>query len=142
MFRSLIVALALPCAALAEGQVTYDTDADFADVAFYLENAIIEEGLKIDHTSHVGDMLERTREDVGSDVVLYDHAVVYSFCSATLSRQVMEADPMNLGFCPYRIFAMQVHGSDTVTVGYHTMPDGAMQVVEALLDRIARAAVE
>ena len=129
-------------AASAADMITYDTDQSFDDVVFELENAIVDAGLVIDSVSHTGDMLERTREDVGSDVILYDKADVFSFCSAKVSREVMEADPMNIVFCPYDIFVMVMHDTpDVTTIGFRTYPDGAMKAVEELLDGIARAAV-
>src|SRR6056297_2425511 len=69
-----------------DGAVIYTVPEPFEDVVFGVENAIIGQGLVIDSTSHVGAMLERTRGDVGSDVVLYDAADVFSFCSAAVSR--------------------------------------------------------
>ena len=129
-------------AANADGVVTYATDEDFDDVVFGLESAILDQGLVIDSISRVGEMLERTKGDVGSDVTIFTGAEVYSFCSATLSRKVMEADPMNVQFCPYGIFVSQTpEQGDTVTIGYRVMPEGAMKEVEALLDSIARAAI-
>jgi uncharacterized protein (DUF302 family) len=124
----------------AEGLVSYSSSDSFDDVVFGLENAILNEGLVIDSVSHVGEMLERTRADVGSDVTLYPAADVFSFCSASLSRKVMEADPANIMFCPYDIFVAQMPGEEAVTVGYRAFPDGPMKEVEALLDRIARSA--
>ena len=127
--------------ASAEPYIGYESSDAFEDVVFSLENAILGQGLVIDSISHVGDMLERTRADVGSDVVLYTHADVFSFCSAGLSRKVMEADLANIQFCPYNIFVMQTPDKpDVVTVGYRTMPEGPMQEVQALLDTIAREA--
>mgnify|MGYP005989104919 FL=1 len=84
--------------AFAGDLVSYDTAQSFDDVIFGLESAIIDAGLVVDHVSRPGEMLERTRGDVGSDVVLFDDADVYSFCSASLSREVMEADPLNIMF--------------------------------------------
>lgn len=143
--KTLLFAAAAALAAapvLAEDAVTYTVEQSFDDVSFGLESAILDEGLVIDSVSHVGDMLERTRADVGSNVVLYTNADVVSFCSATLSRQVMEADPMNIQFCPYDIFVMQRPDSpNETTIGYRSFPDGPMKEVEALLDRIARSAV-
>ncbi|OSQ50947.1 DUF302 domain-containing protein [Marivita geojedonensis] len=122
--------------------ITYDTDQSFEDVTFGLENAILDAGLVIDSVSHTGDMLERTKADVGSDVTLYLNADVYSFCSAKISREVMEADPMNIVFCPYDIFIMvRPETPDVTTIGFRTFPDGPMKKVETLLDGIARAAV-
>jgi uncharacterized protein (DUF302 family) len=143
--KTWILAAALGLAAqttTAQEMVTYTTDQSFGDVAFGLESAILDQGLVIDHVSHVGEMLERTRADVGSDVVLYEQADAYSFCSATLSREVMEADPMNIAFCPYDIFiAERADATGEVTIGYRKFPEGEMQKVETLLDTIARAAI-
>jgi uncharacterized protein (DUF302 family) len=126
-------------AALAqEAVVTYPFAGSFEDAAFAVESAITNQGLVIDYTSHVGEMLNRTGADVGSDVVLFDAADIYVFCSAAVSRRVMEADPMNIAFCPYGIFVAERGGE--VMVGYRTYPDGPMDEVEALLDSIAREA--
>jgi len=128
--------------AAAQDAVTYETDQSFDDVTFGLESAIVDKGLVVDHISHVGDMLERTRADVGSDVVLFGKADVYSFCSAQLSRKVMEAEPMNIQFCPYDIFVAEFPDQPgSVTIGYRAMPEGAMKEVEALLDALARSAI-
>ncbi|MEQ3673411.1 DUF302 domain-containing protein [Pseudophaeobacter sp.] len=128
--------------AQADDMVSYTTGLDYGDVTFGLESAITDRGFVVDHISHVGEMLERTRADVGSDVVLFQQADVYSFCSATLSRQVMEADPMNITFCPYDIFVAQRPGEDSVTVGFRSFPEGAMQVIQTLLDEIVQEAIE
>ena len=128
--------------ATAQEMVTYTTDQSYGDVAFGLESAILDRGLVIDSVSHVGEMLERTRADVGSDVVLYKEADAYSFCSATLSREVMEADPMNIAYCPYDIFiAERADAESEVIIGYRSFPDGEMQKIQELLDGIVRAAI-
>lgn len=129
-------------AAAADSIISYTTDQSFDDVVFGLENAILDEGLVIDHVSHTGDMLERTKGDVGSDVTLFEKADIYSFCSAKLSREVMEANPMNVVFCPYDIFVIvspQTPGE--TTIGFRSYPEGEMKKIEALLDQIARAAI-
>lgn len=128
--------LALP--ALAADVTTYTSDSDFADTAFGLESAIVGRGLVIDYVSHTGEMLRRTGEDVGSGVKLFEQADIYLFCSALLSREVMEDDPMNIGYCPYGIFVAERDGA--VMVGFRNYPDGAMQKIQALLDEIAREA--
>lgn len=139
--RNLLLSAALIAAAgsaTAQGMTTYDFAGSFEDATFGVESAIVGRGLVIDFTSHVGDMLARTAEDVGSDVDLFAAADVFLFCSAVLSRKVMEEDPMNIGHCPYGIFVAEREGE--VMIGYRNMPDGAMQEVQALLDDIAREA--
>ncbi|MGI3169265.1 DUF302 domain-containing protein [Pseudooceanicola sp. C21-150M6] len=137
----LAFALTLAATPLAAQEViTTPFDGAFADATFALENAIISEGLVVDHISHVGEMLNRTMADVGSDVTIFDAADVYQFCSATTSREVMEADPLNIAYCPYGIFVFEKDGA--VTMGYRTYPEGPMDAVEDLLARIVAAATE
>ncbi len=137
--RKLCLALMLVASpVLAQESTVYDYEGSFDDATFGVESAIVGRGLVVDWVSHVGDMLERTRADVGSDVVIFDSADIYMFCSATLSRKVMEADPANIAHCPYGVFVTDKDGS--VQVGYRNQPDGAMQEVQALLDEIAREA--
>jgi uncharacterized protein (DUF302 family) len=115
-------------------------DGSFGDAAFAVESAIVGKGLVIDHVSHVGDMLNRTGLDVGSDEKLFDNADIFIFCSAVVSREVMEADPMNIAHCPYGVFVAEREGE--VMVGYRDYPGGSMQPVEDLLADIVAEATE
>lgn len=125
-------------ATFAQDVTTYPFDGSFDDATFAVETAIVGKGLVIDYRSHVGDLLNRTGADVGSEVKIFDNADVFLFCSAVLSRKVMEADPMNIAHCPYGIFVTDRDGQ--VAVGYRHLPEGAMQDVQTLLDEIAREA--
>jgi uncharacterized protein (DUF302 family) len=131
--------LGLTASVAAQDAILYDYDGSFDDATFAVEDAIVSKGLVIDYRSHTGEMLERTRKDVGSDVVLFDNADVFLFCSAVVSRKVMEADPMNIVHCPYSIFVADQDGK--VTIGHRDYPDGAMQIVEDLLADIAAEAI-
>lgn len=144
MLKSALIAATLLSASVAGAEefVTRTTADTFDDVAFAVESAIVGKGLVIDSVSHVGDMLERTKADVGGTVTVFDRANVYLFCSATLSRKVMEDDPMNIRFCPYAITVFQSPADPgMVTVGHRTFPDGAMQEVQALLSSIVTDAL-
>ena len=121
-------------AAASDGAVARVFDGSFDDATFAVETAIVGRGLVIDYVSHTGEMLDRTGADVGSEVKLFEAADIFLFCSAVLSRKVMEADPMNIAHCPYGIFVAERDGQ--VLVGHRTYPDGPMQEVEALLDSI------
>ncbi|QIE47203.1 DUF302 domain-containing protein [Pseudohalocynthiibacter aestuariivivens] len=142
--KSLLLAATLALRALpasADDQaVTYPYSGSFDDAAFVVESAIIGRGLVIDYVSHTGEMLARTAADVGSDTVLFKEADVFLFCSAQLSRKVMEADPMNIAHCPYGIFVAEREGE--VMIGYRTYPDGPMKEVQALLDEIVQDALD
>ncbi len=136
---TLIATLAMAAPAIAQDTTTYDFDGTFDDATFAVETAIVGQGLVIDFVSHVGEMLERTGADVGSDTKLFDAADIFLFCSAVVSRKVMEADLANIAHCPYGIYVTDLDGA--VQIGYRHMPDGPMQEVQALLDGIARDAV-
>lgn len=128
--------------ALASDTVIYEvTDQSYDDVMFGLENAILDFGLVISEHNHVGDMLERTKADLGASETIYSYADVFGFCSAPLSRAAMLEDPMNIRFCPYNIYMYQIDEQSPVIIGYDVYPKGALQDVQALLDNITRNAI-
>lgn len=144
---TLVVAVA---PAVAQDVVTYRKSGSFADVKLDLSDAITKRGLVVDFTGNVGGMLERTGKDVGSTKPIYRHAEYVSFCSAVLSRRMMEADAANAAFCPYVLFIYEAAGKPgEVVVGYRRMPatgnpasQKALAEVDALLDGIAKEAVK
>jgi len=155
MFRALtFVMLAVFCSAAVAADpnpvVTYSKPAKFEDVRDDLKAAIEAKGLVIDYHSFVNRMLERTGKDVGSSKKLYADAQAFVFCSATLSRKTMEADPANVSMCPYSMVVYataQEPGKVYVSYRRPWRPDGseaseaALKEVESLLDSIAREAL-
>lgn len=148
---AVIGVLALPAApASAQDMKTYAKKGSFEDVKLDLSDAITKRGLVVDFTGNVGRMLERTGKDVGSTKAIYRHAEYVSFCSAMLSRQMMEADPANAGFCPFVVFIYEAAAKPgEVVVGFRRMPKGtgaatqkALASVEAMLDGIAKEAAK
>ena len=128
--------------ALASDTVIYEvTDQSYDDVMFGLENTILDFGLVISEHNHVGDMLERTKADLGASETIYSYADVFGFCSAPLSRAAMLEDPMNIRFCPYNIYMYQIDEQSPVIIGYDVYPKGALQDVQTLLDNITRNAI-
>jgi uncharacterized protein (DUF302 family) len=77
--------------------------SSFAEIKEAVEMAITGRGFVINNVSHVGEMLERTGKDLGGAKQVFLHAESLEFCSATVSRNMMEADPDNIVFCPYII---------------------------------------
>jgi uncharacterized protein (DUF302 family) len=119
MVLPLFAVLAGVVPAAAEGFNTRTKAGSFDDVKFDLTNAIIERGLVIDHTGNVAGMLARTGAEVGSTKVLYRHGEYMIFCSAKLSREMMEADPANIGLCPFVVFIYErADKPGEITVGY------------------------
>ncbi len=139
-----------PSAPLAADHVVqYSKTGNFKDVSEDLQLAIQGRGLVVDHTSHVHNMLERTGKDLGLTKVIYKDADAYSFCSATTSRTMMEADAHNIVFCPFTITVYTtVTEPNKVYIAYRRPPligseasKAALKAVHDLLDGIAREAI-
>ena len=136
--------------ASAQDLRTYTKQGSFEDVKFELNDAIIRRGLTVDYTGHINKMLERTGADVGSSKHIYANAEFFLFCSAKLSRGMIEADPTNLGFCPYVVFLYEAAAKPgEIVVGYRRpTPTGdqaskaALAAVDTLLDGIVKDAVK
>ena len=119
---------------------------DYEDVKERVVMAIENRGLVIDHTAHVGAMLERTGKDIGRDRQIYLKAEVIEFCSAGVSRATMEADPRNLVFCPYAIalYVLPAEPGKVYLLYRKPLATGSAQSMKALrevgklLDGIAR----
>jgi hypothetical protein len=134
----------------AEEVRSYSKQAAFDDVKFELTNSIINRGLKVDYTGEIGKMLERTGADIGATKPLYKQAEFVTFCSAKLSRAMMEADPRNVGYCPYVVFLYEaVDKPGEIVAGYRRPVGGAddaskkaLAEVDALLDGIVKDAVK
>lgn len=133
-------------AALAAGDdvVTRTTEADFADVALAVQDGIINRGYTIDYHGFIGDMLKRTAGDVGANKQLYKDAEFFTFCSAVVSRSVMEGDIGDIAYCPYVVFVYEDASTEgTVTVGFRQLPaGGARDQVNELLTGIVEEAAE
>lgn len=147
-------ALPTPHGAAAEPLVADDdrivmtrVDQSAEDSEFSLEQAIIGAGLTIDYHSHVGDMLARTRADVGSEVKLFVKADIFVFCSAALSREMMEADITSVALCPYSMFVFErPEEPDVSYIGYRRLArdasptDSPLRKIDALLNGIMEEA--
>jgi hypothetical protein len=148
----LLGGLMLACSsnAFAQDLKTYGKKGGYEDVKFELNDAIIRRGLAIDYTGHINSMLERTGADVGSTRRVYKNAEFFMFCSAKLSRDMIEADPANLGYCPYVVFLYEAAAKPgEIVVGYRRpLPSGnaasnpALAAVEELLDGIVKDAIK
>jgi len=140
--RRLIVLLALALstsAALAEEwMVRHKVAGSFADTRDAVVMAIENRGLVVNYTSHIADMLQRTGADIGASRRIYDHAEVVEFCSASLSRKMMEADPHNIVLGPAAISIYTLPGEKNTTWVAYRKPLGvAAKLVEPLLSEIA-----
>jgi len=82
---------------------TYKVKDQYDFVVDAVKEAIGDRGIKINGVNHIGKMLHRTAGAVGASKKMFTKAKAYNFCSSTLSRATMEADPHNVAFCPYII---------------------------------------
>lgn len=145
--------LALSTSVFATGKhmVTYTSKQDFDFVKSAINEAIIEKGLVINTTSHIGDMLERTGKVVKDAKHIFIKAESYEFCSATVSRLTMEADPHNIVFCPYIISVYVLPDEPNKTYISFRKPEAdtptpaskaALMEVEKLLRSIVEEAIQ
>lgn len=127
----------------------YKKNGTFSEVRDAVKLAITGQGLVVNNISHIGNMLSRTGKDLGKKRMIYDSAEALEFCSATVSRATMEADPTNIVFCPYIIVIYTLPKEpDSVYLGYRR-PEiigskeskKSLRAVEALLDKIVREAL-
>lgn len=138
-----LVTALLATPAAAAPPVTVQTNGTVEDVATAVEDAIINAGLVVEGQSHVGEMLARTKADVGGAKDIYTAAEVFTFCSATVSRTVMERDPANIQFCPYSVFIYETPDAPgRITVGHRDYAAEGLPEVNALLAPILKASQE
>ena len=139
--------LTVPVANASE-TTEYMTEAAFEEVLQDLNDGVVNRGYKIDYEAHIGEMLARTSADVGGKKEIYKNAKLIQFCSAVLSRAAMEADPANIAFCPYILFAYErADEAGKIRVGFRHLDErgndaskAALAKVNALLDEIAKEA--
>lgn len=150
LLRVLALAAALLVAPAAAGDevARFTKQGTYDDVKDAVVAAIEGKGLVIDRVAHVGDMLDRTAKDVGAARRLYGKAEIFEFCSARISREMMEADPHQIAYCPYTIAVYTLAGgapaeAGRVHIAYRRPPKAkGMANVERLLDEIVREALK
>jgi len=139
----LLFALALVShfAQAEDWMVRQKSAANFADTREAIVLAIENRGLVINFTSHIAEMLDRTGADIGSGRKVFDQAEIIEFCSAGLSRKMMEVDPHNIVLCPFAISVYTLPGDQSGTWVAYRRPQGqAAAMVEGLLKEITAEA--
>lgn len=148
---SLMLVLAASSAFAGKSYMTsYSVKGTFEEVRDNIVFTINGRGMVINNVSHIGEMLERTGKDLGASKQIFLKAESLEFCSATVSRNMMEADPHNIVFCPY-IINIYVLPADpkTVHVSFRK-PDlvgsaqskKSLKAVEDLLNGIIQEAIK
>lgn len=132
-----------------EPVVIYSLQADYDDVWKGLEMALNERGLTISSVSHVGEMLERTGKELGRTKRIFGKANVMEFCSAVISRDMMEKNPHYIAFCPYQIMVYTLPDNEKkIYLSYRKLiwkdesGRAVLAPVEELLDSIIRDVID
>ncbi len=122
---------------------------DYDQVWDDLTMALNDRGLVVSSVSHVGEMLERTGKVLKRDKKIFSRAKVMEFCSALLSRQMMEKNPHYIAFCPYQIMVYSLpEDPSKVYLAYRRLRwkdargRGVLGAVEKLLDGLINETVE
>jgi uncharacterized protein (DUF302 family) len=123
IMKKLLVLCALLCLpltaqAVESYTVLFKAQGSYQDIRDNLQMAIEGKGLKITNTNHIADMLERTGKDIGETRKVYENAEQFEFCSATISRHMMEADPHSIVMCPYSVVVYTLPNDKTVYLAY------------------------
>ncbi len=92
--------------------VIRSVSGDFDSVWEDLKTALGDRGLVVSSVSHVGEMLDRTGKALGRTKKIFGRARVLEFCSAVVSRDMMEKDPHFIAFCPYQIAVYTLPGQE------------------------------
>jgi uncharacterized protein (DUF302 family) len=129
--------------------VIFKAQGNYEDVRDMVQASIESKGLKINSVNHIADMLARTGKDLGATRQVYEGGEQFEFCSARISRDMMEADPHALDMCPYIISVYTVPGDKTVYVAYRKPVQAknpklkkALGEVEKLLTEIIKEAIQ
>jgi len=150
LWMSLLV-LPLIGSAVASDIATFSKVGRFEDVRDDVVNAIEAQGIKINHSNHIAEMLARTGKDLGAARQVYVQGEQVEFCKSNLSRAQMEADPVNMVFCPYIISIYTTLDKPGVVSVAYRVPAApkssaatrkALRDVDALLKGIVQQALQ
>lgn len=129
--------------------VIFKAKGSYEEVRDFIRMGIESEGLVINNVGHIADMLERTGKDLGATKKVYEYGEQFEFCSATLSRTMMEADPHAIVLCPFIISVYQMPGDKTVYLSYRKPAytknpklKKALAEIEKLQIKIIKGAIE
>jgi len=152
LFMSLVLSLWVGSAVASNVEImeVYSAEQDFATVGENLRQAVINRGLVVSNVSHLSEMLSRTGADLGDAKPVYDDAEIYEFCSAVLSRAMVESDPRNIVHCPLSVAIYTLPGEPGRVYAAFRRPTvlapesslAALQPIEDLLRGVAREALE
>lgn len=114
-----------------------------------LQTALSDRGLAVSSISRVGEMLVRTGTSFEDAKKIFNQARGLVFCSAVLSRTMMETNPHFIAFCPYQIMVYSLPGQEgTVYLSYRRLiwnnrqNQEPLEKIEQLLDGLVSEVIE
>ena len=124
-----------------EWMVRRQVASSFTDTRDAIVMAIENRGIVINYTARIADMLERTGADIGATRKIFDQAETVEFCSAALSRKMMESSPHYIVLCPFIISIYTLPGDTRGTWVAYRKPQGrTARMVEGLLREVTAEA--
>jgi len=122
-----------------KNMVSYKIEDSFENVKLDIEAAVAAQGIKINNISYIGKMLKRTAKDLGATQEIFHDAVAIEFCSATVSRNMMQTNPHNIIFCPYIIYIYALPlKPDTVYVAYRRLDTSPTKDSNTVLNEVEK----
>ncbi len=129
--------------------VVFKAKGSYESLREMVQIAIEGKGLKINSMNHTADMLDRTGKDLGATTQIFEGGEQFEFCSAQISRKMMEADPHAIAMCPYIISVYKVPGDQYVYASYRKPPQTknpklreALKELDSLLTDILKEATQ
>ena len=141
---ALCAMLWLPLSAMAAENYTvlFKTQGTFQEVRDSVAISIEGKGLLITHSNHIADMLERTGKDLGKTRQVYEFGEQMEFCSATVSRVMMEADPHAIVLCPYSIAVYKIPNDKHIYVAFRKPPTSKNPALKKALADVEKLLIE
>jgi len=118
--------------------VIYSVQGDYDEVWEDLKLALNDRGLVISSVSHVGEMIDRTGRALGRTRKVFAKANVMEFCSAIVSRNMLEQDPHLIAFCPYQIMVYSLPDEERKIYLSYRRPIWKEREDQAVLDSVER----
>jgi len=129
--------------------VLYSVQGDYDEVWEDLKMALNERGLVVSSVSHVGEMIDRTGRALGRTRKVFGKANVMEFCSAVISRDMLEQNAHLIAFCPYQIMVYSLPDNERKIYLSYRRPiwngpsdQGVLDEVEKLVSGIIRDVVD
>lgn len=114
------------------GLMVYEVEGSFESARDDVVDIIKARGMVISYIAHAKNMLDRTADAIGVSTPAYKTgAEIILFCKSDISHKLTQANPHNIGICPYAISVYDIQDAeDKVFFNYRKPPAGIEQSAE------------